>query len=246
LSVLVEICTESVASSLAAAGAGAGRVELCAHAMIGGLTPTAALLEAVRDRVNVPVYAMVRPRGGDFLYDEGELDVMRRETLMLRAAGAAGIVSGALRDDGSIDEAATHTLIEAARPLPFTFHRAFDLVRDQTEALDVLLALGADRVLTSGGAPTALAGANRIAALVRRAGDSLTVMAGGGVRGPQVAELVRRTGVREVHARPTLRRGSAMRHRAAEVVISKSGEPDGYARDVIDPDGVRALVEALR
>ena len=223
MSVLVEICADSESSSVVAAAAGAGRIELCAHAVIGGVTPSAALLQAVRERVPVPVFAMVRARGGDFVYGAEELGIMRRDASRLREAGASGIVSGVLCQDGSIDEEATRTLIEAARPLPFTFHRAFDLVPDKERALDVLLALGVERVLTSGGSSTAQAGADRIAALVRQAGDRLTVMAGGGVRGPHVAELVRRTGVREVHARPIIRQ-----------------------RDEIDPAGVRALVAALR
>ncbi|HSA55516.1 MAG TPA: copper homeostasis protein CutC [Gemmatimonadaceae bacterium] len=242
---LIEICVDSVRSAVAAAQAGAGRLELCAHPATGGTTPTTALLEAVRERVEIPVFAMVRPRAGDFRYDADELDVMRREAATLREAGAAGIVSGALRADGSIDAPTVRSLLEAARPLPFTFHRAFDLTRDLDEALDALLALGVDRVLTSGAASTALLGIERLASLVRQAGDRLAVMAGGGVRAAHVADLVRWTGVREVHARPTRRVDDGMQFRRLSVVIEKPPPTDDNGREELDPAAVEALVAAV-
>lgn len=241
---LVEICVDAVRSAVAAAKAGASRLELCAHPATGGTTPTTALLEAVLERVHVPVFAMVRSRPGDFRYDDDELDVMRREAKMLREAGASGIAGGALRADGSVDEKNVRGLIDAARPLPFTFHRAFDLTRDLDEAMDTLLGLGVDRVLTSGAAPTALLGAERIASLVRQAGDRLTVMAGGSVRAAHVAALVRWTGVREVHARPTRRLDDGMTFRRLSVAITKPAPPDDDGREELDPAAVELLVSA--
>lgn len=242
---LIEICVDSVRSALAAARAGASRLELCVHPGTGGTTPTTPLLQTVLERVAIPVFAMVRCRPGDFRYDDDEIDVMRREAIALREAGAAGIVSGALRPDGSIDEARVRVLLDATRPLPFTFHRAFDLTRDLDEAMDRLLGLGVDRVLTSGAAPTALLGVERIALLVRQGGERLVVMAGGSVRAAQVADLVRWTGVREVHARPTHRVDDGMTFRRLSVTIAKPEPPDDNGREELDPAAVQSLVRAV-
>ncbi|HEX7123403.1 MAG TPA: copper homeostasis protein CutC [Gemmatimonadaceae bacterium] len=220
--ILVEICVDSVVSAQMAARAGAGRLELCAEADVGGTTPAIDTLHAVLNSVGVPVFAMARPRAGDFVYDSREFDAMCRDIERLREAGAAGIVSGVLCRDRSVDRSRTAELVAAARPLPFTFHRAFDDTPDPRTALDVLLETGVARVLTSGGAPTALAGMSVIAELVRAAGDRLVVMAGGRVRATHATRLVAATSVREVHARPTL-----------------GDDPLGE----IDPDAVRALVE---
>ena len=192
---------ESVAAAVASAAGGAGRIELCVNLDAGGTTPPATLVERCVAAVNIPVFAMVRPRGGDFVYSDDEASAMERDVLAMAAAGAHGLVFGALTAGKAIDAPLLRRLVEAARPLPVTCHKAFDDTRALAEALDVLLALGVDRVLTSGGAPTATKGADIIAALVRQAGDALVVMAGGDVRAHNVAELVRATGVHEVHAK---------------------------------------------
>lgn len=197
---LFESCVDSVDTALASARGGAGRVELCARLDVGGTTPDAALIDRCV-ALGTPVAVMIRPRGGDFVYDRDEIEAMVQAIRAAAGAGAAAVVFGALRFDGTIDGGVMHRLLDAAQPLPVTCHKAIDATRDPLEALDALLALGIDRVLTSGGAPTAAAGAATLARMVARAGDALTVMAGGGVRAAGVADLVRRTGVREVHAR---------------------------------------------
>ena len=196
----VEICVTSVDEAIAAEAGGAHRVELCTWLELGGLTPGAELVAGVRHHLSIPVFVMVRPRAGDYSWDEGELATMRRTILRARALGAEGIVTGALGPDGRVDEEATRLLVEAARPLPVTFHRAIDRTPDPVAAVEVLRELGVDRVLSSGGAPTAREGAATLAAMVRRAGDAMSVMAGGTVRAEHAAALVRETGVREVHA----------------------------------------------
>ena len=196
----VEICVTSVDEAIAAEAGGAHRVELCTWLELGGLTPGAELVAGVRHHLSIPVFLMGRPRAGDFTWDEGELATMRRTILRARALGAEGIVTGALTADGRVDEAATRTLVEAARPLPVTFHRAIDRTPDPVAAVELLRELGVERVLSSGGAPTAREGTATLAAMVRRAGDAPSVMAGGKVRADHVAALVRETGVREVHA----------------------------------------------
>jgi copper homeostasis protein len=199
--VLFESCVDSVELAIASARGGAGRVELCANLDVGGTTPPGDLIRQCAEAIQIPVFVIIRPRAGNFCYGAAELGVMTRDIREAATSGACGIVFGALRGDGTIDTEAMRQLIDAARPLPVTCHRAVDVTRDIDEALDQLVELGVDRVLTSGGAPTAAKGAEVIADLVQRAGDALVVMAGGGVRAHNVADLVRRTKVREIHAR---------------------------------------------
>jgi copper homeostasis protein len=195
-----ESCVDSLDTARASARGGADRVELCARLDLGGTTPDPGLV-ARCSALGLPVQVMIRPHGRGFVYDHGEVEAMAASIRAAAGAGAAGVVFGALRFDGTIDAGAMQRLLEAAHPLPVTCHKAIDATRDPLEALEALLALGVHRVLTSGGAPTAAAGAATIARMVARAGDALTVMAGGAVRADGVADLVRRTGVREVHAR---------------------------------------------
>lgn len=198
---LFESCVDGFEAAVASESGGAARIELCAGLDVGGITPPVALVARCVAGLGIPVFAIVRPRGGDFVYAADEVRAMEREVLAMAAAGAHGLVFGALRTDGAIDIPLMRRLVEAARPLPVTCHKAFDDARDLPEALDALIGLGVDRVLTSGGAPTAGQGATMIAALVRQAGDRLAVMAGGAVRADNVADLVRATDVLEVHAR---------------------------------------------
>jgi copper homeostasis protein len=196
-----ESCIDSRDAARASAAGGAARLELCADLDVGGTTPAPAAIAACLDAVAVPVFVMIRPRGGDFVYDAADVAAMAAAIVRASAAGAHGVVFGALRRDGTIDREVMRRLVDTARPLPVTCHKAIDAARDPVEALEALLDLGVDRVLTSGGAPSALAGAETIARMVARAGDALVVMAGGGIRAGNVADVVRRTGVREVHAK---------------------------------------------
>ena len=185
MNVLVEACVDSVASALAAERGGAGRLELCDNLFDGGTTPSAGMIAAVKAAVRIPVFVIVRPRGGGFVYTPDEFSVMRLDIETTRM----------------LDAEQLEPLVDAAATLPVTFHRAFDLASDQEQALEVLMQLRVARVLTSGGAPTALEGVERIAVLTRRAAGQITVMAGGGVREETVQEIVHRAGVREVHVR---------------------------------------------
>ena len=203
MTVLVEACVDSVASALAAERGGARRVELCDNLFDGGTTPSAGMIAAVKAAVRIPVFPIIRPRGGGFVYSSDEAGVMRLDVEAARMLGADGIVIGALTRDGKIDTAIVQPLLDAAAPLPVTFHRAFDLVRDREQALETLVHLRVARLLTSGGAPRAIDGVERIAALVRRAAGQIAVMAGGGVREETVQEIVHRSGVKEVHVRGT-------------------------------------------
>jgi copper homeostasis protein len=226
--VLVEACIDSVRSALAAERAGAGRVELCAALHDAGTTPSAGMIAAVKGAVRIPVFVLVRPRGGDFAYTDAELDVMRRDVEAAARLGADGIVTGALRPDGRVDDAALGTLSGAAGPLPVTFHRAFDLTPDPLESLETLAGLGVRRVLTSGGAPTAREGADMLAALVARAAGRIGILAGGGLREDHVGEVVRRSGVTEIHVRGSevVRSGAAREAAAVRTLRLRKALPE--------------------
>jgi len=198
---LVEAAVETLEETLAAKRAGADRIELCANLGVGGTTPSAGLIASVVQQVNHSVFVMIRPRGGDFVYAADEIDAMIEDIDRARPLGIAGIVTGALRSDGSVDVESMRRLMSPAAGLPVTFHRAFDVVANRTEALEQAIELGASRVLTSGGAATALEGAVAIAMLVDQAGERVSIVAGGKIREQNARDVIARTGVREVHAR---------------------------------------------
>jgi copper homeostasis protein len=201
MSVLVEACVDSVSTSLAAERGGARRLELCANLAEQGTTPSAGMICAVKEAVRIPVFPIVRPRGGGFAYSDDELAVMQLDIEAAKMLGVDGIVIGALTPEGRVDTEAMRRLVDASAPLPVTFHRAFDQVRDQEEALEALIQLNVSRVLTSGAAPTAIDGVERIASLQRRGAGQISVMAGGGIREETVQEIVHRARVTEVHVR---------------------------------------------
>ncbi|MEO8580649.1 MAG: copper homeostasis protein CutC, partial [Gemmatimonadales bacterium] len=175
--------------------------ELCASLVDGGTTPAADLIAAAKGQAGIPVFVLVRPRAGSFVYSDAEFDAMLRDIERARTVGADGIVTGALRYDHTVDTAKTAALIKAAKDLPVTFHRALDSTPDLAEALEQVIACGASRVLTSGGASNAMEGAATIAALIKQAGARITIVAGGGVRDHNVRELLDRTNASEVHSR---------------------------------------------
>ena len=201
MSVLVEGCVEGLADAQAAARGGADRLELCADLAIGGTTPTAEVIRAVKGRVFIPVFVMARPRGGSFVYTAAEIEATHRDIETVIAAGADGVVVGALTPEHEIDVTALRGFVMRAGGVPVTFHRAFDQVADYARALETLVDAGVQRVLTAGGQGTALEGATVLRSLVEQAGDRIVVMAGGKVRGHNAREIIARTGVRELHAR---------------------------------------------
>jgi copper homeostasis protein len=243
--ILIEACVDSVESAMAAERGGAARVELCDNLVEGGTTPSAGTIAECRRRVHIPIYVMIRPRGGDFLYSDEEVAVMRRDIIQAEALGADGIVLGLLKRDGTVDAARTRGLVALARPMDVTFHRAIDVSRDSEAALDVLIALGVDRVLTSGRAPTALQGAAVIARLVRRAAGRIAVLPGGGIDEKNARRVVERTAAQEVHVRGTAAVKSRMTYRHRRVHM---GDPrfDEYVRQVTDPKRIRRIARVLK
>jgi len=201
MSVLVEGCVEGLADAQAAARGGADRLELCADLSVGGTTPSAEVIRAVKARVFIPVFVMARPRGGSFVYDAGEVDATHRDIERVIAAGADGVVVSALTQSNEIDVPTLRGFVARAGGVPVTFHRAFDQTGDPSRALETLVDAGVQRVLTAGGQGTALEGLAVLRSLVEQAGDRIVVLAGGKVRGHNAGEIIARTGVRELHAR---------------------------------------------
>nr|WP_269810739.1 copper homeostasis protein CutC [Kineosporia rhizophila] len=233
----MEICLEDVGGAVIAEASGADRVELCSALSEGGLTPSAGLVRRVlATTTRIGVQVLIRPRAGDFVFTPEELEVMFEDVRQLASPGRVGFVIGALTPSGEIDRAVLERLLEACGDAPVTFHRAFDACRDLPEALDVLISQGVSRVLTSGGAKTALEGAAGLRSLVEQADRRIMVLAGGGVRPGNVAELVRRTGVAEVHCRAAESIASAARYTNPALTYDEGRRPVTSA----------ALVAAMR
>ena len=235
---VLEVAANSVASALAAEMGGAARVELCSALELGGLTPSHAAIVVAAERLRIPVHVLIRPRAGDFVLDDTECEVMRRDIEVCKSLGCAGVVIGALTADGDVDAARCRALMNAARGMSVTFHRAFDFVRDPERALEAIIALGCDRLLTSGQAPDALTGAPLIRTLIERAHGRITIMPGGGIDTHNVAAIAQATGAREFHTSAKVRVPDRMRHAG----LGGMGGGDWQT----DAGEVRARVNALR
>jgi copper homeostasis protein len=197
---LLEISVETLEAALAAQRGGADRVELCGNLNIGGVTPSAELMGAVRSRLRIPIFVMIRPRGGGFVYLETEFAEMKRSIAEAKRARMDGVVLGVQKHERRVDTARTRELVEFASPLPATFHRAFDDCADLHEALEDVIRTSASRILTSGGAKSALEGAAQLAELVAEAGNRITVVPGAGISASNIARVVKETGAKEFHS----------------------------------------------
>jgi copper homeostasis protein len=240
-----EVCVEGVPGALAAAQGGAHRLELCAGLVEGGTTPSLGTLRMVLERAGVDTVVLVRPRGGDFLYTREELDTILMDVEVARCSGAFGIATGVLTRDGSVDEGAMEEIMKVAGPMSVTFHRAFDMVRDAWGAMETLVGLGVDRILTSGQAQTAPEGQHLIREAVERAAGRISVMPGGGLGRENVREIVRSTGVKEVHFAALSLGESPMTHRNLRPLMGAARVPGEYERITTDPNRVRSIVGEL-
>jgi copper homeostasis protein len=241
---IIEACVDSVSSALAAEKGGAKRIELCDALETGGLTPSAAKIQLCKERLSIPVVVLIRARGGDFLYGDTTTEVMLRDIALAKAFGADGVAVGALLPDGTIDIARTRAMIDTARPMEVVFHRAFDGTPKALEALEVLKALGIDRVLTSGQAPTALEGVDILRNLVQAAQGKIQILAGGGINEENAAAIVKGSGVEQLHIRGTTAVASGMTYKRPGFDLTKPLMPDNV-RSVTDAGRVRAVVEAV-
>jgi len=197
---LLEISVETLEAAMAAERGGADRIELCGNLSVGGVTPDAEFLRAVRAQVHIPIFSMVRARPGDFVYSSAEFSGMRRSIADAKESGMDGIVLGVLTKDHRVDVERTRELVEFAKPLPVTFHRAFDEAADLHQALEDVIETGAKRILTSGGAKSALEGAAVLAELIEAAGERIVVMPGAGISATNIEQVAQRTKAREFHS----------------------------------------------
>jgi len=197
---LLEISVETLDSAMAAERGGADRIELCGDLSVGGVTPDAKLLRAVRAQVHIPIFSMVRPRAGDFVYSTAEFSEMRRSITDAKESEMDGVVLGVLTKDNRVDFERTRELVELAKPLPVTYHRAFDEAADPRQALEGVIQSGAKRILTSGGAKSALGGTAVLAELIEAAGERIVIVPGAGISGANIREIAQRTKAREFHS----------------------------------------------
>lgn len=199
--VLVEAAVDTFADALEAQAQGCQRIELCGPLHQGGTTPSAGLIARCCEKLLLSVQVLVRPRVGDFVYSDDEVAIMTKDIALAKELGADGVVVGALTPEGEVDVAVMAELIAIAHPMRVGFHRAFDKIKDQDEALELLVSLQVDHILTSGGAKTAAEGATKLASFVERAGDRITIVAGGSIMPENVRALIDRTAVKIVHGR---------------------------------------------
>ena len=239
-----EICANSVASCIAAQEGGADRVELCAGIPEGGTTPSYGMIRNARKSINIGLNVIIRPRGGDFLYSESEIEEMLYDIHIAKELGADGLVFGCLTPEGDVDIKVMKRLMEAAGETPVTFHRAFDHTSDPLKALEDIIGLGCARILTSGCRPTALEGVSLLTRLVEVAEDRLIIMPGCGVKEDNIAEIARLSGAREFHfsARESVESGMIFRN--PEVAMGTEEDPYGYVQTTARR--VAATIEPLK
>jgi copper homeostasis protein len=196
---LLEICVFNINTAIAVEKAGADRIELCENYSNGGTTPSYGYLKSVRETINIPVFPMIRPRGGDFFHTTEEIEIIRKDILLCKELGFQGVVFGLLNQDGTIDKDNTARLVEAAYPLSVTFHRAFDRCKSPLEALETIIDCGCTRILTSGQTPKVTDGLPLVKTLVDQANGRIIIMPGSGLNSNNVKHIIETTDVTEVH-----------------------------------------------
>jgi copper homeostasis protein len=237
-----EVCVDSVGGVRAAKAAGADRVELCSDLLEGGITPSRGMIRQARAVEGIGLHVMIRPRGGDFLFDNDEFSIMEADIDAAKSEGADGVVIGLLLADGTIDANRTGALVARARPLSVTFHRAFDMTPDPFQALETLIGLGVDRVLTSGQESTVLEGLPLISELVRRAGDRIVIMPGGGITSRNVERIVDAARPRELHFATLEPEPSGMQFRRHHVFMGGELRPPEYDRSITSVSSIHAVM----
>lgn len=245
MSPVLEVCCGSLASALAAQEGGAHRVELCANLFEGGTTPSHGTLELTREKLNIDINVLIRPRGSDFVYSEDEMEIIRRDIRKCKEICVDGVVIGFLTTEGKIDVTRTREIIELARPTSVTFHRAFDMCRDPYRALDQLIDLGVDKILTSGQKNMAPEGIELIADLVQKAGDEIIIMPGAGLEPENIADFHARVNAKEYHSTLWDRVESAMEYRKKGVYMGGLPEIPEFHWMQANTDKVRSFISAL-
>jgi copper homeostasis protein len=240
--IILEACVANIESAIAAIDAGADRLELCNMLGAGGITPSYGFIEKVLSKVSIPVHVLIRPREGDFLYNDDEHQIMLRDIRMCKEMGVAGIVTGMLKENGSVDVNRCMELVSEAAPLAVTFHRAFDLASDAFASLEEIIQLKCACILTSGQRASAMHGAGFISGLVKQADGRIIIMPGGGIDDKNISQLRKMTMANEFHLSARILRQSKMRYRN-EFVIMSSENADEYAIEVLNPAMFRKVRE---
>jgi copper homeostasis protein len=238
---LIEIATSDFLTTKSAVEGGADRIELCANLAEGGTTPSYAHIKKCREAFNIALFPIIRPRGGDFLYTKDEFEIMKNDIKLCKELGCEGIVIGLLNMDGTIDMTRTSELIELAYPLEVTFHRAFDRCKDPFAALEELIEIGCQRILTSGQKPGVSEGVDLIAELNKKADDRIIILPGSGVRKDNIKMLAEKTGCIEFHSSLRGKANSPMQF----IHPAFANSEESYSNNAISPDEVRALRNAL-
>jgi copper homeostasis protein len=238
---IIEIATSDFLTTRSAVEGGADRIELCANLAEGGTTPSYAHIKKCKETFDVPLFPIIRPRGGDFLYNKDEFDIMKNDINLCKDLGCEGIVIGLLNMDGTIDMTRASELIDLAYPLDVTFHRAFDRCKDPFVALEELIEIGCQRILTSGQKPTVSEGVDLIAELNKQADDRIIILPGSGVRKENIKMLAEKTGCVEFHSSLRGKAKSSMQF----VHPAFANSEESYSNNEISPDEVRALRNAL-
>jgi copper homeostasis protein len=240
---ILEVVVYTIESALNAQKGGADRVELCANPGDGGTTPSYGTMEVVRQALGIDVYAMIRPRGGDFVYSSEEYFAMRRDIEMCKRASMDGVVFGVLKPDGTLDKNKCKKLIELARPMKVTCHRAFDMTHNLMETLEDCIEVGFDRILTSGGQAQAVLGTEMIATLIQQSNGRIAIMPGSGVNENNVTEIVKKTGAREIHFSAVAYRESQMQFRNEAIAGMGSAQGSEFKLRTVDPELVKKIRE---
>lgn len=241
---IYEICLDSVAGVRAAREAGAHRVELCADLMEGGVTPSLGMIRQARTVSGIKLHVIIRPRGGDFLFDDDEFEVMQADIQAAKAEGADGVVIGLLMPDGTIDAERTRTLVALARPLSVTFHRAFDMTPEPFDALETLIDLGIDRVLTTGQEASVMEGLPLLVQLIQHAAGRIIVMPGGGITHRNVERIVGAAHPEEIHFSAFEAAPSRMDFRREHIFMGGELRPPEYDRPATSAAIIRSVMEA--
>lgn len=239
----LEVCANSYASALAAQNGGARRVELCDNLAEGGTTPSYAQMALAKKNLSIEIWPIIRPRGGDFLYSDTEFELMKEDIKICKSLNCEGIVIGILKADGTIDKARCAELIGLAKPMEVAFHRAFDMSNDMDQALEDLISLNIKRVLTSGGASSAILGAEKLAQLVKKANGRITIMPGAGINENNIKNLIDQTGATQFHASAKEFVPSKMEFRNAETKMGSI--EDEYRYELTSETKVKALVDCI-
>jgi copper homeostasis protein len=242
----IEICTDNIESAIYAQNAGADRIELCNNLPEGGTTPGSGLIRSARENLSIGLHVIIRPRGGDFLYSVIEYDIMRREIDVCRECGADGVVLGILEPGGAIDIDRTATLIEYARPMSVTFHRAFDLCIDPFKGLEAVIDSGADRLLTSGHRNNAYEGIPLIKDLIKQAKNRIIIMPGAGINESNITDIARVTGAKEFHFTGRKVIESGMIFRREDILMGAANDTSEYSRKVVNPEMIRRIINNLK